>query len=141
MNSLANNSGATACHHAAKRGDIEIVELLLSFGANPFIKNDLGHDATMMCKSFPAIYGLLKKRKRKRKMRHFLKTRTSQHTKISLRTRISGNVETLAKRISDRDSNSARHVADFVGDTVDAVRIGGQLESWKFTKICERSSW
>ena len=37
-------SGLTALHYAARRGDMEIVELLLEHGANPSIKNDLGRD-------------------------------------------------------------------------------------------------
>ena len=33
-----------ALHYAARRGDMEIVELLLEHGAKPSIKNDLGRD-------------------------------------------------------------------------------------------------
>ena len=35
---------STALHYAARRGDMEIVELLLEHGAKPSIKNDLGRD-------------------------------------------------------------------------------------------------
>ena len=42
-------------HYAAMRGDMEIVELLLSAGADPSVKNDLGKDAVALCKSFPEL--------------------------------------------------------------------------------------
>ena len=41
---VAESSGLTALHYAVRRGDMEIVELLLEHGANPSIKNDLGRD-------------------------------------------------------------------------------------------------
>ena len=41
---VAESGGLTALHYAARRGDIEIVELLLGHGAEPSIKNDLGRD-------------------------------------------------------------------------------------------------
>ena len=41
---VAESSGLTALHYAARRGDMEIVELLLEHGAEPSIKNDLGRD-------------------------------------------------------------------------------------------------
>ena len=41
---VAESSGLTALHYAARRGDMEIVELLLKHGAEPSIKNDLGRD-------------------------------------------------------------------------------------------------
>ena len=73
LESLARQSGATALHHAAMRGDMEIVELLLSAGADPSLKNDLGQDAAAMCKSFPELRGLLEKRERKMKLRGTVK--------------------------------------------------------------------
>ena len=42
--SLAEDGGMTPLHYAVKRGDMEIVELLLEHGANPSIKNDMGKD-------------------------------------------------------------------------------------------------
>jgi len=69
ISDLASRIGCTALHHAAMRGDLEIVELLLSAGANPSVKNDLGQDAVSMCKSFPELQGVLEKRERKMKLR------------------------------------------------------------------------
>jgi len=66
---LAWTSGATAMHHAVFRGDIEIVELLLSEGANPSIRNDLGKSAVDMCTRFPELQRLLLKRIRKMEVR------------------------------------------------------------------------
>ena len=73
MGMLATGSGATALHHATIRGDMEIVELLLSQGADPSMKNDLGQDAAAMCKSFPELRGVLEKRERKMKLRGRMK--------------------------------------------------------------------
>ena len=44
MRRVAESSGLTALHYAVRRGDMEIVELLLEHGAKPSIKNDLGRD-------------------------------------------------------------------------------------------------
>ena len=88
LNGIAHRSwsGATALHYAAMRGDMEIVELLLSAGADPSLKNDLGQDAAAMCKSFPELRGVLEKRERKMKLRGTRKK--------------TGAVEVLGKRIS-----------------------------------------
>jgi len=83
---LATESGTTALNHAVLRGNIEVVELLLSMGADPRVKNDLGQDAAAMCKSFPELRGVLEKRERKMKLRG-----TAKKTKA---------VEVLGKRIS-----------------------------------------
>jgi len=83
---LARGSGATALHHAVMRGDLEIVEKLISAGANPSLKNDLGMDAASMCMNFPELRGLLEKRERKMKLRSTIK---KKHV-----------VEVLGKRIS-----------------------------------------
>ena len=44
LHRVAETGGLTAIHYAARRGDMEIVELLLEYGAKPAIKNDLGRD-------------------------------------------------------------------------------------------------
>lgn len=44
MRRVAESGGLTALHYAARRGDMEIVELLLKHDAKPSIKNDLGRD-------------------------------------------------------------------------------------------------
>lgn len=41
---ITEEGGMAALHYAARRGDMEIVELLLEHGAKPSIKNDLGRD-------------------------------------------------------------------------------------------------
>ena len=44
MGRVAESGGLTALHYAARRGDMEIVEMLLEYGAKPSIKNDLERD-------------------------------------------------------------------------------------------------
>ena len=39
---LAHGAGMTALHYAARRGDVEIVKLLLEAGADPYIENEMG---------------------------------------------------------------------------------------------------
>ena len=78
LKAISMDSGATALHYAAHRGDMEIVELLLSAGADPSLKNDLGQDAAAMCKSFPELRGMLEKRERKMKLRG-----TSEERRVS----------------------------------------------------------
>ena len=64
MRRLAESGGLTALHYAARRGDIEIVELLMKHGAKPFIKNDLGRDVFSYCAAFPEIKSAMKRVKR-----------------------------------------------------------------------------
>ena len=42
MQSLAERQGRTALHYAARRGDLEIVELMLEHGADPSMRDDRG---------------------------------------------------------------------------------------------------
>ena len=83
---IANGLGTTALHYASRRGDVEIVELLLSHGADPNLKNSLGVDAASMATAFPELKGMLEKRERMMKLRG-----TGKKT---------GAVEVLGKRIS-----------------------------------------
>ena len=46
---LAIDSGMTPLNYAVKRGDVEIVKILLENGADPFVKNDLGMNAFEIC--------------------------------------------------------------------------------------------
>ena len=49
---LAHGAGLTALHYAVRRGDSEIVKMLLDAGADPYIENDLGLDAFQICEKF-----------------------------------------------------------------------------------------
>jgi len=86
MTSLAERQGRTALHYAAKRGDFELVELLLNMGADPLIKDSIGKSVRDMCMSFPELRGMLEKRERKMKLRG-----TAKKTRA---------IEVLGKRIS-----------------------------------------
>ena len=86
LRQIALESGSTALHHATLRGDMEIVELLLSAGADPTLENDLGQDAAAMCKSYPELQGILQKRERMMKLRGSAKKAAA--------------IEVLGKRIS-----------------------------------------
>ena len=77
-------------------------------GADPSVKNDLGQDAAAMCKSFPELKGMLEKRERKMKLRGTGKKNQSRRS--SWKENQHGNTD------------SARDVVDFVGESVDVVR-------------------
>ena len=49
---LANGPGLTALHYAARRGDVEIVTLLLEAGADPYIKNEMGMNSFDISEKF-----------------------------------------------------------------------------------------
>lgn len=55
MKRIAESGGLTALHYAARRGDVEIVEILMEYGADPTLKNDLGRDVMSYCEAFPGI--------------------------------------------------------------------------------------
>jgi hypothetical protein len=58
MSRLAHGTGMTALHYAARRGDVEIVKLLLEAGADPCVENDLGVNAFEICNKlgpFPTV--------------------------------------------------------------------------------------
>ena len=61
MTALAQDSGSTALHYAVQRGDVDIVNILLSHGADPTIKNDLGKTPLDYCDAFPELRGALKR--------------------------------------------------------------------------------
>ncbi len=63
-NRLAHGAGLTTLHYAARRGDVEIVELLLDAGANPYLKNELGlnsFDISEKFGPFPSVTKMLLK--------------------------------------------------------------------------------
>jgi len=64
MSRLAHGAGMTALHYAARRGDVEIVKLLLEAGADPNVENDLGVNAFEICDKFgpfPTVMKALQK--------------------------------------------------------------------------------
>ena len=64
MSRLAHGAGMTALHYAARRGDVEIVKLLLEAGADPYVENDLGVNAFEICNKFgpfPTVMKALQK--------------------------------------------------------------------------------
>ena len=63
-NRLAHGAGLTALHYAARRGDVEIVKLLLESGADPYIDNEMGlnsFDITRKFGPFPSVMRVLNK--------------------------------------------------------------------------------
>ena len=86
MKRLAERQGRTALHYAARRGDLDLVELLLSQGADPSVRDDAGKSVQDVCAGFPELKGMLEKRERMMKLRG-----TKKKT---------GAVEVLGKRIS-----------------------------------------
>ena len=49
VNRLAHGPGITALHYAARRGDTEIVKLLLEAGANPYVDSEMGLNSFEIC--------------------------------------------------------------------------------------------
>ena len=58
---LASWSGITALQYAVRRGDVDVVNILLEYGADPSIKNDLGKSPVDYCDAFPELRGALKR--------------------------------------------------------------------------------
>jgi hypothetical protein len=61
MLSLARASGSTALHYAIRRGDSDVVNVLLRHNADPMLKNDLSSTALDYCDAFPELRGALKR--------------------------------------------------------------------------------
>ena len=59
MKSLAERLGRTALFYAARRCDLEIIELLLSEGADPSVRDDMGKSIHDMCVGFPELKNIL----------------------------------------------------------------------------------
>ena len=58
LHSLASDSGSSALNLAVRRGDVEIVKILLENGADPYVENDLGMNAFDICNKagpFPSV--------------------------------------------------------------------------------------
>ena len=58
--------GTTPLYYAVKRGDAEIVEILMQHGAKASVKNDLGRDVLSYCDAFPEIKGAIERVQRER---------------------------------------------------------------------------
>jgi ankyrin repeat protein len=59
----------TALHYAARRGDVEIVKLLLEAGADAYMKNEMGLNAFDISDKFgpfPTVKRALRERERER---------------------------------------------------------------------------
>ena len=56
---IAEGGGLTPLHYAARRGDVEVVEILMSNGANHSIKNDMGRDVLSYVKHLSSCLILL----------------------------------------------------------------------------------
>jgi ankyrin repeat protein len=92
LQSLAERCGRTALHYAARRADLDIVELLLSEGADVNVQDSMGRSVQDVCTSFPELKGMLQKRTRIMMLRKTSKIRgTVKPTKC---------VGVLRKRIS-----------------------------------------
>jgi hypothetical protein len=61
INALAQDSGSAPLHFAVQRGDVDVVNLLLRYGADPTIKNDLGKTPVDYIDAFPELRGALKR--------------------------------------------------------------------------------
>ena len=64
LHSLASDSGTSALNLAVRRGDVEIVKILLENGADPYVENDLGMNAFDICNKagpFPSVNRALQK--------------------------------------------------------------------------------
>jgi hypothetical protein len=62
MKFLAIESGTSALNLAVARGDVEIVKILLKYGADPYVENDLGMNAFEICDMggpFPSVRNVL----------------------------------------------------------------------------------
>ena len=62
MKFLVIRSGTSALNLAVLRGDVEIVKILLEYGADPYVENDLGMNVFKICDMvgpFPSVRNVL----------------------------------------------------------------------------------
>jgi len=106
---VAESSGLAALHYAARRGDVEIVELLMEHGASPSIKNDLGRDVLSYCESFPEIKGAIQrvKREAKRVQQNKDKTSSKSTSKSGLVSRVKSRAPSQAPTMGMSSSSSS----------------------------------
>jgi hypothetical protein len=86
MYRLGMEEGRTALQDAVRRGDVEIVELLMSHGADPSIKNDLKRDVLSYCEAFPEIKQAIERVKREHVRVHGGKSSTTTRETTQNRT-------------------------------------------------------
>jgi len=104
---LAHESGATPLQYAAQRGDIEVVELLMEYGADTSIKNDLGRDVLSYCESFPEIKGAIKRVKREAKRVQQNKTSSKSSLKSGVVSRVKFRAPSQAPTTGISSSSSS----------------------------------
>ena len=100
---VASRSGRVALHEAMKNGDVEIVEILLSAGANLNVKDDLGNTPVYYAEAVPEIKGTIKKLARASQMRTSRRA-TKAHSRV--RKSIRGASSTTRPVASRHMSNS-----------------------------------
>ena len=61
MISLARACGSTALHYAVRRGDVDVVNILLRHGADPEIMDGINKSPVDYCDAFPELRGALKR--------------------------------------------------------------------------------
>jgi len=62
LTAFAHETGSTALHYAVRRGDVDVVNILLERGADPTIKNNLGMSPVDdYTDAFPELQGALKR--------------------------------------------------------------------------------
>jgi len=74
MIALAQECGSTPLHFAVRRGDLDVVNILLRHGADPTIKNDLGKSPVDYTDAFPELRGALKRVIQQRSAKHTVNT-------------------------------------------------------------------
>ena len=97
---LSEETLSTPLMRACRRGDLEIVDILLRNGSDISIKNDLGHTALSQCQAFPEMRGALDRIKREME---YEKMKMLSHISIKRRNSIAVKTDTLMYLMSLND--------------------------------------